>query len=252
MSWNYYDDYESAGDRVMRMEKAIAKRRKAGEPFEAVVCEVARGVPAKTFWGKAWCENLEAYSDYEYRLPRGRSYLRQGNVYDLEINEGGIFAYVAGSEIYEVNISIITLANQRWKDLKASLTGEVRNLVDLLSGQLGDGVMAAVTAPDTGLFPSPKQITLNCDCPDWADCCKHIAAVMYAVGVKLDTKPELLFKLRKVDHNEIIDAAGEGVDLSSDDASAQILAADELAELFGIDLAEPESAFRPQQSSQAV
>lgn len=227
----------------MRLTREIAKRRKAGEPFERVTCEVARGIPAKTFWGKAWCENLESYSDYEHRLPRGRSYLRNGKVYDLEINEGSIFAYVIGSEIYEVNISIVTLAKQRWNELKAALSGEVRNLVALLSGQLGDGVMAAVTDPDKGLFPSPKEITLNCNCPDWAGCCKHVAAVMYAVGVKLDTEPELLFKLRKVDHTEIIDAAGAGVDLASNDASASILAACELAELFGIELAEPESAF---------
>ena len=220
MSWDYYGDYESAADKQARVLAKIAKRRKAGEPFEPVVCEVPRGIPAKTFWGKAWCENLESYSDYEYRLPRGRTYLRKGNVYDLEVNEGGIFAYVAGSEIYEVNISIVTLAKARWETLKDSVSGEVRNLVALLSGQLGDGVMAAVTDPDSGLFPSPKQITLNCNCPDWAECCKHVAAVMYAVGVRLDTEPELLFKLRKVDHTELLDAAGEGVDLASDDASA--------------------------------
>ena len=232
MSWNYYGDFESAAEKRARSLLAIAKRRKAGEPFEPVVCEVPRGIPAKTFWGKAWCENLESYSDYEYRLPRGRSYLRKGNVYDLEISEGSIFAYVAGSEIYEVDISIVTLAKERWSALKENVSGEVRNLVALLSGQLGDGVMAAVTDPDTGLFPSPKQITLNCNCPDWADCCKHIAAVMYAVGVQLDTQPELLFKLRKVDHTELLAAAGGNVDLASDDASASILAADELSELL--------------------
>jgi len=236
----YYGDDED--DESVLIE--IEKRRKRGEPFVPVECKVARGIPAKSFWGRAWCENIESYSDYEYRLPRGRSYLRKGLVFDLEINEGNIFAYVAGASLYEVEISVVTLANQRWAALKDSVSGEVSNLVALLSGQLGDGVMEAVTDRDIGLFPEPKQITLNCNCPDWADCCKHVAAVMYAVGVKLDTEPELLFRLRKVDHTELIDAAAsESVDLGTDDASANILAADELAGLFGIDLADPESAF---------
>jgi len=244
MSYHDYGDHESADEHAERIARDIAKRRKAGEPFDAVVCEVARGIPAKTFWGRAWCQNLESYSDYAHRLPPGRSYLRKGLVYDLEVQPGGIFAYVVGSEIYEVNISIITLETKRWQALKAALGSEVGNLIDLLSGRLGEGVMATVTDPDTGLFPSPKQITLNCDCPDWADCCKHVAAVMYAVGVRLDSEPELLFKLRKVNHAELIDAAGAGIDLTSGDASASVLAADELSELFGIELSEPESAFQ--------
>ncbi len=241
MPWYEYDD-ESPAERRARVSSEIARRRKKGEPFVAIRTEVARGVPAKTFWGKAWCENIESYSDYEYRLPRGRSYLRQGNVFDLEIDGGSIFAYVAGSAIYDVEISIATLAKARWRALKGSVAGEVGNLVDLLSGRLGDGVMAAVTDRQSGLFPSPEQITLNCSCPDWADCCKHVAAVMYAVGVKLDSEPELLFKLREVDHTELVDAAGEGPDLSTGGAGAGVLAAGELAELFGIDLAEPEAA----------
>jgi uncharacterized Zn finger protein len=206
--------------------------------------DVARGLPAKTFWGRAWCENLERYSDYEGRLPRGRTYLRRDSVYDLTIDAGHIFAYVAGKHLYDVEISVVTLAHQRWQALKDTVAGEIGNLVDLLSGQLGDGVMAAVTDPDIGLFPSPKKITLNCSCPDHADCCKHVAAVIYAVGVQFDTQPELLFKLRKVDHLELIDAAGEAaIELSSDDPSASVLQPEELAGLFGIDLADPEDAF---------
>ena len=237
------DSYETAAEREERLAREIAKRRERGEPFEPVVCEVARGMPAKTFWGKAWCENLERYSDYEQRLPRGRSYLRRGQVHDLEINVGNIFAYVVGREIYEVEISVITLATQRWEDLKTSLAGEVRNLVALLSGQLGDGVMERVTDRGTGLFPTPKQISFNCTCPDHADLCKHAAAALYAVGIKLDDEPESLFRLRKVDHRELLDAAGSEVDLSSEGEGTGVLAAGELGDLFGIELAEPESAF---------
>ena len=103
--------------------------------------------------------------------------------------------------------------------------------------------MRAVTDPEGGLFPAPAEITLGCNCPDWADMCKHVAAVMYAVGVKLDSQPELLFELRGVNHRELVDAATEGGDLRSNDPSAAILQPDELAGLFGIDLADPESAF---------
>lgn len=244
MSWDGDDGYESAAAIRARIQRQIAKRRKGGEPFVPTECKVPRGLPAKTFWGKAWCTNLESYSDYENRLPRGRTYLRQGGVYDLCIDEGEVFAYVAGSEIYEVHISIRLIEESRWESLKQTVAGEVRNLVDLLSGELGDGVMEAVTDRDHGLFPAPGEIRLNCNCPDWADCCKHVAAVMYAVGVQLDSAPELLFELRKVDHSELIQSAtAQGPSLTSGDSSAQILVADELADLFGIDLGDPESAF---------
>lgn len=236
-------DYESIPEREARMQREIEKRRKKGEPFEPVVCEVARGLPAASFWGKAWCEHLESFVDYEARLPRGRTYLRKGYVHDLEINAGNVFAYVVGRHIYEVEISVVTLAHAKWDDLKTRVSGEVGNLVALLSGKLGDGVMQAVTDRETGLFPSPKQISFNCSCPDWANMCKHVAATMYAVGVKLDQHPELLFKLRKVDHTELLDAASADTNLSSGDTSAEVLQPNELADLFGIDLAEPESAF---------
>lgn len=244
MSWDYSGGYESAAMIKLRIMREIKRRRKEGEPFVPVECKVARGIPAKTFWGKAWCTNLESYSDYESRLPRGRTYLRKGHVYDLVIEEGGVCASVAGSEIYTVEIVIDVLDPERWQALKQSVAGEVRNLVDLLSGTLGGGVMEAVTDPERGLFPAPGEIHLSCSCPDWADCCKHVAAVMYAVGVQLDAAPELFFRLRNVDHSELIQTAtAEGPSLASDDASAQVLVADELAELFGIDLADPESAF---------
>ncbi|MFT5733084.1 MAG: putative Zn finger protein [Planctomycetota bacterium] len=244
MSWDSFDGHESAAQIKARIADEIQKRREAGDPFVPTGTQVKRGVPAKTFWGKAWCTNLEAYSDFEGRLSRGRTYLRRSDVYDLTIEEGGIFAYVAGSEIYEVQITIAPLDPERWEALKQAVAGEVRNLVDLLSGELGDGVLQAVTDLDTGLFPTPSEIGLSCSCPDWADCCKHVAATLYGVGVRLDEAPELFFSLRGVDQTELIETASS-VELtaSGSDESAQVLAADELADLFGIDLADPDSAF---------
>lgn len=244
MSWDSGEEYETAAMIRARIQRQIEERRENGEPFVPTSCDVARGLPAKTFWGKAWCTNLESYSDFESRLPRGRTYLRKGCVYDLVLEEGVVTAYVTGKEIYSVLLRIDGLDEERWDALKHAIAGEVGNLVDLLSGQLGAGVMEAVTDPESGLFPAPAEIQLSCSCPDWADCCKHVAAVLYAIGVQLDASPELFFRLRQVDHTELIEAAAtESPSLCSDDASAQVLAPDELAELFGIDLADPESAF---------
>ncbi|QQL45412.1 SWIM zinc finger family protein [Sulfuriroseicoccus oceanibius] len=240
MSWEYNN--ESAAQRKARIAREVENRRAKGEPFEPIVCEVKRGIPAKTFWGVAWGENLESYSDYEHRLPRGRTYLRGGNVFDLEINEGNVFAYVTGGEIYEVTIDIEPMFDEPWAELKQRIAGKVTNVVDLMAGDLGAGVMEAVTDRELGLFPSPSEIRFSCSCPDWADMCKHVASVMYAVGVRLDQQPELLFKLRGVDHHELIDHASTDADLSTDSDEAGILEAGELSELFGIDLGDPESA----------
>ncbi|NNE94088.1 MAG: hypothetical protein HKN23_20770 [Verrucomicrobiales bacterium] len=244
MAWFSNESKEEIAERIA---EEIELRRERGEPFESINTEVKRGHPCTTFWGKAWCENIETYVDFETRLPRGRSYLRAGNVYDLEINEGEIFAYVTGSEIYEVFILINSLPGPRWDTLKEKVAGKVTNLVDLLTGKLGPGVLSAITDPEEGLFPEPGKIRVDCSCPDYAGLCKHAAAVLYAVGVKLDAEPELFFKLRKVDHRELIAAASEAAatagDLTTADESAEVLAAEDLSELFGIEIAEPESAF---------
>jgi len=166
---------------------------------------------------------------------------------DLDVMEGEIFAYIAGTNLYEVSIFIEPLEDERWEGLKFSVAGKISNLVDLLGGQMGDGVLRAITDPEVGIFPEPKRIRFDCSCPDYADMCKHVAAVLYGVGVKLDTAPELFFKLRKVDQRELIGAAGERAgDLAGeiDGAAADgVLAAEDLSALFGIELAEPEAAF---------
>ena len=236
MSWYYEDNSEEVA-------REIAKRRKKGEPFVAVEAVTARGAPAGSFWGASWCLNLESYQDYENRLPRGRSYLRKGSVYDLEISEGYIFAYVAGNSLYEVEVTIDPLAEKKWKVLKKKLAGEVGNMVDLLAGTLGPGVMEAVTDLDAGLFPKPKEIHINCSCPDHAVMCKHAAAVLYGVGCTFDRDPAALFLLRSVDPSELVSAASSAVAGLGDSAKKSPLAAEDLSDLFGIDLAEPETAF---------
>src|SRR5580658_2753300 len=190
----------------------MAKLKKKGHPVSPVVV-VGRTI-AKTFWGKAWCENLERYSDYENRLPRGRTYVRNGSVIDLQIAPGVITAMVSGSSIYKVKVKVTPVAKARWQSICKDCAGAIDSLIELLQGRFSKGVMERVCRQKTGLFPSPDEIKLSCSCPDWADMCKHVAAVLYAIGARLDQQPDLLFRLHKVDEKELIAKAGQGLPLA--------------------------------------
>jgi len=248
MPWNDDDDSQERGAVKARLLQEIEKRRNKGEPFRQLEVASPRGCPARTFWGRAWCENLERYCEESTRLPRGRSYLRQGNVYDLTIAPGEIFAYVTGLEIYEVLIRIDALESGKWRALRNRTAGQIGNLVDLLRGTLGPGVLAALTDPTDGLFPDPREIHLRCTCLDDTAMCKHLCAVLYGVGVALDANPELFFTLRNIDQAELLTAAAAGAAMAttlspSNSPGIGILAPDDLSALFGIEITDPESAF---------
>ena len=202
--------------------------------MEAVV-PLHRMKLSTTFWGQAWNRNLESYMDYENRLPRGRTYLRQGQVYNLALEKGRIVSQVLGQRLYDVSISIQPLKSMRWRELKSRCAGQIGSLIDLLAGRLGEGVMALITDKADGLFPGPREIRFDCNCPDWADMCKHVAATLYAVSCELDHKPELLFLLRGVDHAELVAEAGSALTEPTAPPSAELDGAD-LSALFGIDL----------------
>jgi uncharacterized Zn finger protein len=240
MGWyNYYD----SRDRKDRLQRKIEKLRKQGETFEALAVTAGRTKISTTFWGQAWCRHLESFSDYENRLPRGRSYLRQGNVYNLSIGTGEVAATVAGSELYDTRVSITPLAKTEWKRLTRECSGQVGSMLDLLAGRIGDDTLRVLTDREHGLFPKPRQMRFQCSCPDWADMCKHVAAVLYGVGAMLDQKPELLFVLRGVDHVELLgEAVASAVqDLSHAAAAGDDLAGADLSALFGIDLGDADS-----------
>jgi uncharacterized Zn finger protein len=228
--------YEDVREQKERLQREIAKRRKRGEKFEALVAPAGSKKLCTTFWGQAWCRNLESYQDYESRLPRGRSYLRQGNVYNLEIEAGKLSAVVAGSELYDTCIHIQPLPKKQWRKIVEQGSGQVGSMLDLLAGKLGDGLMRLLTDPKDGLFPKPKEIRFDCSCPDHADMCKHVSAVLYGVGVLLDTRPELLFTLRGVDQAELLSNASSTAitDLAAN--TGDLVGAD-LSAIFGIDLA---------------
>lgn len=193
---------------------------------------------ARSFWGLAWCENLERYSDYANRLPRGGTYVRNGSVVDLQISKGNIQAIVAGSEVYTVTIKIETLPKTKWSKIKEDCSQSIDSLLELVQGKFERGIMERLTHREHGLFPQPREIKLRCSCPDSATMCKHVAAVMYGIGHRLDSSPELLFLLRDVDHLELIGHAvtAENLDRSFQVTQDNDLSGSDLGELFGIEL----------------
>jgi uncharacterized Zn finger protein len=229
--------YVPVAEKRRLAERELARLRKRGQSVAPVTIE-GRTI-AKTFWGKSWCINLERYSDYASRVPRGRTYVRNGAVLDLKIARGEVAAMVAGSSLYEIKITIAPVKAARWKAICRDCAGGIDSLVELLQGRLAKGIMDRVCREGDGLFPSPEEIKLSCSCPDWADMCKHVAAALYGVAARLDEKPELLFVLRGVDENELL--AGAGRDLMRTGAvpsMARLLGDSDVAALFGLEMAE--------------
>lgn len=227
--------YVPVAERRRKAEREMEKRRKKGESVSPV--RIAGRTIARTFWGKAWCENLERYSDYANRLPRGRTYVRNGSVVDLQIGPGLVEAQVMGSELYRVAVKVKPLPKARWADLCGECAGAIDSLVELLQGRFSKGVMELICRPKTGLFPAPAEIELSCSCPDWATMCKHVAAVLYGIGARLDESPELLFRLRGVDEQELLAGTARLPLAKPAPASGKVLEGGDLADIFGLDLA---------------
>ena len=237
MGWGWgWRPYVSVAERRSRARREIALMKKKGKDISPIA--LAGRAIARTFWGKAWCENLESYSDFENRLPRGRTYVRNGSVMDLQIAPGVVTALVSGSELYRVEIKIRPLKQTTWKAIKSECAGKIDSLVELLQGKLSGGVMEIMTRRKGGLFPAPSEIALSCSCPDWAGMCKHVAASLYGVGARLDERPELLFVLRKVDHTALIGQAeaAKAMRRAASRRGGKVLAEDKLSDIFGIDL----------------
>ena len=236
MDYYGWRPYVSVAERRRKAAKEMAKLKKKGHPVSPVVVEGRTIV--KTFWGKAWCENLERYSDFANRLPRGRTYVRNGSVIDLQIAPGGIKALVSGSEIYEVEVKVAPVEKARWRSICTDCAGAIDSLIELLQGRFSKGVMERVCRQKTGLFPSPHEIELSCSCPDWAGMCKHVAAVLYGIGARLDHQPDLLFRLHSVDEKELIAGAGKALPQAKRaPAAGKVLDGEDLAALFGLDMA---------------
>lgn len=228
--------YVTAAERRSQAQRELARLKKQGHSVSPVIVE-GRAI-VKTFWGKAWCENLQRYSDYANRLPRGRTYVRNGSVIDLQIARGEIRALVSGSDIYAVSIRIAPVSKARWESIREDCAGAIDSLIELLQGRFSKGVMERICRENTGLFPSPEEIKLSCSCPDRAGMCKHIAAVLYGIGARLDREPELLFRLHELDEKELIAGASQALPLSKKaPAAKKVLGGEDLSDLFGLDMA---------------
>lgn len=236
--------YVSVAERRRRGAKKLDSLRKRGLDVQPI--EIEGRKIAKTFWGAAWCEHMESFSDYANRLPRGRTYVRNGSVCHLSIAQGAVKAHVAGSDFYTIKVQIEKLSAAKWGAIKRRSAGKIGSLLELLQGKLSEQVMQIVTDRQEGLFPLSNEITFRCDCPDWAGMCKHVAAVMYGIGARLDASPDLLFTLRGVDHDELIAVDAEAaVAATTTSGKSKQLAASDLSDVFGIELDSGDSADLP-------
>ena len=207
-----WPEYVPVAERRRRAAAEMEKLRKKGHPVSPVTLEGKK--IATTFWGKAWCDNLERYADFANRIERGRTYVRNGSVVDLQIAPRKVTAMVSGSSLYKITVDISEVPNPHWATICRDCAGGIDSLVELLQGRFSTGVMERICRQGDGLFPKPTEIRFKCSCPDGAYMCKHIAAVLYGVGARLDQKPELLFRLRAVDENELVARIDSSVPLT--------------------------------------
>jgi uncharacterized Zn finger protein len=235
--------YVPVAQRRANAAKKLDKLRTKGLIVPAV--EIIGRKIAGSFWGKGWCDHMESFSDYANRLPRGRTYVRNGSVCHLDIQTGRVEAIVSGSELYNIAVTIAPLTKRKWEAVKAACAGRIGSLIDLLRGKLAGGVMEVVSNRENGLFPLPGEIRFTCDCPDSAHMCKHIAAVLYGVGARLDHTPEKLFLLRGVSHEELVDVSAAVRDKAGATTSRRRIDATGLGDVFGIDIADAGETMKP-------
>lgn len=201
--YGYYN-YESVADKKLKVEKALAKLRKKNPQVSPVIIEGR--LIAKSWWGKAWINNLERYADYANRIGRGKTYVKNGMVLDLSIKQGNIFALICGSRAkpYQVDITIDPLPADQMKKLADRCSHRIDTIEALIAGKFTKELEDLLSAKGTGLFPTPKEIHFSCSCPDWAYMCKHVAAALYGIGARLDDDPLLFFTLRNIETEQFI------------------------------------------------
>jgi uncharacterized Zn finger protein len=204
MSYGGFPKYISAAEKKEKANKSIAKFKKKNPDIEPVIIE-GRTL-AKSWWGKAWNLNLESYADYENRINRGKSYVRNNMVLDLKITKGKVTAKVQGTRAkpYDVEILIDALNNEKWKQVTALCNNRIDSLEQLIEGKFPKELDVLFKEKKYGIFPSPKEIRFDCSCPDWASMCKHVAAALYGIGARLDSNPMLFFELRDIDSKELV------------------------------------------------
>jgi uncharacterized Zn finger protein len=241
MSYDYgFPKYVSVAEKRLQAQKSLESLKKKNPNIHPITIDGTKIV--NTWWGKAWNDNLERYSDYANRIGRGRSYLRHGAVLDLQITSGEICALVQGSSSkpYKIKILIKPIANDVWEKLTKVCEGKLDSLQELIAGKFPKALADLFTAQGEGLFPAPHEIVLDCNCPDWAEMCKHVAAALYGVGVRLDNDPTLFFVLRKINIDELISKAiiqkSQTLLKKSKTKSSRVIEDADISAMFGIEM----------------
>ena len=239
----YWDDTtvysQPSAEELKRKALASANNaKKKGKVYEPVICHTKRGEICKSWWGKSWCNNLEQYADYSSRLERGKGYVRSGAVIDLQITDGKVEAKVQGRRKtpYKVEIRIRRLSEDNCQRIIDRCTDRIDSLESLVNGKFPEELKSIFTEQG-GLFPTPKEISFSCSCPDWAMMCKHVAAVMYGIGVRFDDNPFYFFSLRGIDVDRFIGVALENsvekMLSNADSHSERIIDDCSMVDLFG-------------------
>ncbi|GAU75568.1 SWIM zinc finger family protein [Fusibacter sp. 3D3] len=239
MGYYGFPKYESVAEKKEKAIRAYEKLKKKNPDIEPIIIE-GRTI-AKNWWGKSWNSNLESYADYSNRIARGKSYVRNNSVLDLKITKGIVKAKVqgSGSKPYEVNITIDALSSQKWARVVELCNHRIDSLEQLFEGKFPKALEVLFIDKQYGMFPSPNEIHFNCSCPDWAYMCKHVAAVLYGIGAKLDQDPMLFFELRNLDGQALIqksmESRLENMLKNAGKKSDREIAEADLSELFGLE-----------------
>lgn len=238
MSYYEYPKYVSVAEKKAKAARALKRLQKKNPNIEPVLIE-GRTI-ARSWWGKAWNLNLESYADYSNRIGRGKSYVRNNAVLDLQIAKGRVAAAVMGSRAkpYDTEILIDTLGEAKWRRIAALCNRRIDTLEQLLEGKFPQELGVLFTDKQYSMFPSPEEIHFGCSCPDFAYMCKHVAAVLYGVGARLDRNPLLFFELRGIDSRVLIrktmEQKIESMLKNAGKKSKRAIAAEDIAAIFGL------------------
>lgn len=218
---------------VARLATLAAERLRELQSNGAELCPVVNKSRklATNYWGAAWMRHLARCEAGGLNLAPGRSLLRHGSVLDLRLSQGKIAALVSADELYEVELSITPLDDERLEHLKKACYGNIASCVALLEGKVDADVLNMLCADETGVLPEPADWHMYCSCTDWSEPCAHAAAAVYAAGCLIDAEPGLLFTLRGIDVSALLPSE-QPLQLASDasfDAAA-------LSATFGIDI----------------
>jgi len=233
-----YKPYVSVEEKKAKARRSIEKLKKKNPNIAPIYIE--GNAIAKTWWGKSWNRNLESYADFSNRIARGRSYVKNGAVLDLQIEQGKVHALVQGSGrgYYNVVIEIDRLSQSKWNHISAICNRKIDSLENLIQGKFPKELEVLFTTKEDGIFPHPKEIHFQCSCPDIAVVCKHVAAVLYGIGSRLDQDPLLFFTLRDIDVEVLIKKSIEekmnSMLKNADQKSERTIEDSEIFDLFGV------------------